>query len=72
MLNIIESRHILTQLSQAVVNRAIQKQLVRLPSQDPPPDETTFSSATLKVLRDAQSMQKDMVCALFQASLYHH
>ncbi|KAJ1311502.1 hypothetical protein OPQ81_009989 [Rhizoctonia solani] len=44
----------------AIVNRAIQKQLVRLPSQDPPPDETTFSSATLKVLRDAQSTQKDM------------
>lgn len=34
---------------------------MRLPSQDPPPDETTFSSATLKVLRDAQSTQKDMV-----------
>ncbi|KAG8691547.1 hypothetical protein FRC11_001537 [Ceratobasidium sp. 423] len=44
----------------ASVNRAIQKQLVRLPSQDPPPDETTLSSATLKVLRDAQSTQKDM------------
>ncbi|KDN50244.1 hypothetical protein RSAG8_01580, partial [Rhizoctonia solani AG-8 WAC10335] len=44
----------------AAVNRAIQKQLVRLPSQDPPPDETTLSSATLKVLRDAQSIQKDM------------
>ncbi|CCO26830.1 Heat shock protein 104 AltName: Full=Protein aggregation-remodeling factor hsp104 [Rhizoctonia solani AG-1 IB] len=44
----------------AAVNRAVQKQLVRLPSQDPPPDETTFSTATIKVLRDAQSAQKDM------------
>ncbi|KAG8705467.1 hypothetical protein FRC08_001660 [Ceratobasidium sp. 394] len=45
---------------QAMVNRALQKQLVRLPTQDPPPDDTTMSSATLKVLREAQSIQKDM------------
>lgn len=44
----------------AAVNRAIQKQLVRLPAQDPPPDDTTFSSALLKILREAQTLQKDM------------
>ncbi|KAG9127120.1 hypothetical protein FRC07_000578 [Ceratobasidium sp. 392] len=44
----------------AAVNRAIQKLLVRLPTQDPPPDDTTLSSAALKVLREAQTIQKDM------------
>ncbi|KAG8762270.1 hypothetical protein FRC12_009113 [Ceratobasidium sp. 428] len=44
----------------AAVNRGIQKLLVRLPTQDPPPDDTTFSSAALKVLREAQTIQKDM------------
>lgn len=42
------------------MKRALQKSLVRLPTQSPPPDETTFSSAMLKVLRDAQSIQKSM------------
>ncbi|KAG8678625.1 hypothetical protein FRC09_019685, partial [Ceratobasidium sp. 395] len=44
----------------SAVNRGIQKLLVRLPTQDPPPDDTTFSSAALKVLREAQTIQKDM------------
>ncbi|KAF8496678.1 P-loop containing nucleoside triphosphate hydrolase protein [Gautieria morchelliformis] len=44
----------------AVVNRGIQKILVRLPTQNPPPDDTSLSSAALKVLREAQSIQKTM------------
>ncbi|EIN13756.1 hypothetical protein PUNSTDRAFT_58027 [Punctularia strigosozonata HHB-11173 SS5] len=44
----------------AVVKRGIQKIIVRLPAQTPPPDETTLSSAALKVLREAQSLQKTM------------
>ncbi|KAJ7092720.1 P-loop containing nucleoside triphosphate hydrolase protein [Mycena epipterygia] len=44
----------------AIVKRAVQKSIVRLPTQSPPPDETTLSSQTLKVLRDAQGLQKQM------------
>ncbi|KAL1683956.1 P-loop containing nucleoside triphosphate hydrolase protein [Schizophyllum commune] len=40
--------------------RSVQKLIVRLPTQSPPPDETTLSSAALKVLREAQSLQKTM------------
>ncbi|KAF8877454.1 P-loop containing nucleoside triphosphate hydrolase protein [Gymnopilus junonius] len=43
-----------------VVRRGVQKVIVRLPSQDPPPEETSFSTASLKVLREAQSLQKTM------------
>ncbi|KAL5518951.1 hypothetical protein ACEPAH_634 [Sanghuangporus vaninii] len=43
-----------------LVNRALQKQIVRLPTQDPPPDDASLSSALLKVLREAQSIQKNM------------
>ncbi|KAG7099208.1 hypothetical protein E1B28_001075 [Marasmius oreades] len=42
------------------VKRTLQKLLVRLPTQSPPPEETSFSSAALKVLREAQSIQKNM------------
>jgi ATP-dependent Clp protease ATP-binding subunit ClpB len=42
------------------MKRALQKIIVRLPQQSPPPDETTFSSASLKVLKEAQSLQKTM------------
>lgn len=45
---------------QAVVKRGIQKAIVRLPTQSPPPDETSLSSATLKVLREAMNLQKTM------------
>ncbi|KAI9002513.1 P-loop containing nucleoside triphosphate hydrolase protein [Hyaloraphidium curvatum] len=38
--------------------RAIKKALVKLPSQDPPPDEVSLSSAALKVLRAAVDLQK--------------
>ncbi|TDL28423.1 hypothetical protein BD410DRAFT_811557 [Rickenella mellea] len=43
-----------------IVSRTIQKLIVRLPTQDPPPDETSLAAATLKVLREAQSLQKTM------------
>jgi ATP-dependent Clp protease ATP-binding subunit ClpA len=42
------------------VKRVIQKIIVRLPTQSPPPDETTLSAATLKTLREAQNLQKTM------------
>ena len=45
----------------AVVTRAIQK-LVRLPAQDPPPEDISISQATHRVLREAQNLQKTMVC----------
>ncbi|KAJ7244792.1 P-loop containing nucleoside triphosphate hydrolase protein [Mycena haematopus] len=43
-----------------IVKRAVQKAIVRLPTQSPPPDETSLSSATLKVMREAQALQKQM------------
>ncbi|KAJ6610926.1 P-loop containing nucleoside triphosphate hydrolase protein [Mycena sp. CBHHK59/15] len=43
-----------------VVKRLVQKAVVRLPTQSPPPDETSLSSASLKVLREAQALQKTM------------
>jgi len=43
-----------------VVKRALNRIIVRLPSQSPPPDETTLGSAAIKVLREAQSVQKTM------------
>ncbi|KAK7058967.1 hypothetical protein VNI00_001591 [Paramarasmius palmivorus] len=42
------------------IKRSLQKLIVRLPTQSPPPDETSLSSAALKVLREAQSIQKNM------------
>ncbi|TFK77104.1 heat shock protein [Pluteus cervinus] len=44
----------------AAVKRTLHKLLVRLPTQSPPPDETSLSSSMLKVLREAQSLQKTM------------
>ena len=42
------------------MKRGIHKLLVRQATQTPPPDETTISSAGLKVLRQAQELQKTM------------
>ncbi|KAF9270213.1 P-loop containing nucleoside triphosphate hydrolase protein [Marasmius fiardii PR-910] len=42
------------------IKRTLQKLIVRLPTQNPPPEETTFSTTALKVLREAQSIQKNM------------
>ncbi|KAG5639244.1 hypothetical protein H0H81_005318 [Sphagnurus paluster] len=44
----------------AAVKRALQKHIVRLPTQSPPPDEALLSSAALKTLREAQNLQKTM------------
>ncbi|THH34133.1 hypothetical protein EUX98_g99 [Antrodiella citrinella] len=44
----------------AVVKRGIQKIIVRLPTQSPPPDQTSLSSAAAKVLRDAEALRKTM------------
>ncbi|KAI0076097.1 hypothetical protein K474DRAFT_1772816 [Panus rudis PR-1116 ss-1] len=42
------------------VRRALQRLIVRLPTQSPPPEETSLSSAALKVLREAESLRKTM------------
>jgi len=41
-----------------LLDRALKKQLVRLPSQDPPPDHVTMSPGLSKVIRSAQELQK--------------
>lgn len=41
-----------------LLDRALKKQLVRLPSQDPPPDHVTMSPALSKVIRSAAELQK--------------
>jgi ATP-dependent Clp protease ATP-binding subunit ClpB len=45
---------------QTAFGRALKKLIVRFPAQSPPPDDISFSSAALKVLREAQSIQKTM------------
>ncbi|CAH7671392.1 hypothetical protein PPACK8108_LOCUS6166 [Phakopsora pachyrhizi] len=40
------------------VIRALNKRLVREPSQDPPPDNVGFSSSASKVLKEAQKLMK--------------
>ena len=45
---------------QTLVKRALQRIIVRLPAQSPPPDDVSLASETLRVLRDAQSLQKTM------------
>lgn len=44
----------------AVFKRALQKIIVRLPAQQPAPEEISFSPAAVKVLKEAQSIQKTM------------
>ncbi|CAK5264423.1 unnamed protein product [Mycena citricolor] len=43
-----------------IAKRAIQKAIVRLPTQSPPPEETSISGPLSKVLREAQGLQKQM------------
>ena len=45
---------------QVTLKRALNRIIVRLPAQSPPPDEITLGPAALKVLREAQSIQKTM------------
>ncbi|KAF7791871.1 hypothetical protein EIP86_002895 [Pleurotus ostreatoroseus] len=42
------------------VKRGLQKAIVRLPSQQPPPDDVSIGPAAAKVLREAQQLQKTM------------
>ncbi|KZW02267.1 hypothetical protein EXIGLDRAFT_735744 [Exidia glandulosa HHB12029] len=42
------------------VHRALQKLIVRLPAQEPAPEETSLGPAMLRCLREAQSLQKSM------------
>ena len=42
------------------MKRGLQRTINRLPSQSPPPDEASLSAGALKVLREAQSIQKTM------------
>jgi ATP-dependent Clp protease ATP-binding subunit ClpB len=44
-----------------VFQRALHRLLVRVPAQDPPPDEVEMSTAASKILRAAQKIQKDKV-----------
>ncbi len=42
------------------VKRSVQKLIIRLPTQSPPPDETSLAAPTSKVLREAHNLQKTM------------
>ncbi|KAI0814981.1 P-loop containing nucleoside triphosphate hydrolase protein [Irpex lacteus] len=44
----------------ALFKRALQKIIVRLPAQQPAPEEVSFSPSAIKVLKEAQSIQKTM------------
>ncbi|KAI0308210.1 P-loop containing nucleoside triphosphate hydrolase protein [Multifurca ochricompacta] len=43
-----------------LVQRVLQRVIARLPAQSPPPDDVSLASETVRVLRDAQSLQKTM------------
>ncbi|GAA5896934.1 ATP-dependent Clp protease ATP-binding subunit [Sporobolomyces salmoneus] len=42
-----------------LINRGLSKFIVRLPAQDPPPEDVTLSPATAKVLREAEKIMKE-------------
>ncbi|KAH7106024.1 P-loop containing nucleoside triphosphate hydrolase protein [Auriculariales sp. MPI-PUGE-AT-0066] len=44
----------------SAVHRGIQKLMVRLPAQEPVPEETSLGPAMLRLLREAQSLQKSL------------
>jgi ATP-dependent Clp protease ATP-binding subunit ClpB len=46
--------------NQTLVKRALQRIIVRLPAQSPPPDDISFAPETGRVFREAQSLQKTM------------
>lgn len=41
------------------VKRGVAKAVVRLPSQDPPPEDISFGGPALRILRDAQKASKE-------------
>lgn len=41
------------------IRRAVTKAVVRLPAQDPPPEDTSFGGPALRILRDAQKISKE-------------
>jgi len=41
------------------VKRGVQKLVVRLPSQDPPPEDVSYSGGAMRILRDAQKASKE-------------
>ncbi|KZV77760.1 double Clp-N motif-containing protein, partial [Peniophora sp. CONT] len=43
-----------------IVKRALQKIIVRQPTQDPPPEDVSLSRDAFSVLREAQALQKTM------------
>jgi ATP-dependent Clp protease ATP-binding subunit ClpB len=52
-----------------IVQRALAKFIVRLPSQDPPPDEVGLSQAAAKALREAEKIMKEKVRRRFLPAL---
>jgi hypothetical protein len=44
-----------------LVNRGLAKFIVRLPAQDPAPDDVSLSPATAKVFREADKIMKEKV-----------
>lgn len=49
-----------------LVQRGLAKFIVRLPSQEPPPDDVSLSPALAKVLREAEKLMKEKVSLLSQ------
>ena len=49
-----------------LVQRGLAKFIVRLPSQEPPPDDISLSPALAKVLREAEKLMKEKVSLLRQ------
>lgn len=50
-----------------LIERALKRKFVQLPIQNPPPDNITFSSSSMKVIQDAQnicSKKKDEYCSI--------
>jgi ATP-dependent Clp protease ATP-binding subunit ClpB len=45
---------------QTVVKRALQRVIIRLPAQSPPPDDVSLAPETLRVVREALNLQQTM------------
>lgn len=55
----------------AIITRGVQRLLVRLPAQSPPPEETSLSSAALKILREAKELQTTMHDSVSDLPILH-